>query len=537
MSETPSGDGRVIEVEASGKRVVVIGDVSGRGRYHLGDEAMSEVAVDQLRRRGIGVTLLAGDPAISSAFYGVDAVPVFGFAGCRGAEKRDARLAEVVEMASGAREAGDDVAATIAAIKAADAVVIAGGGNMNATGEHHIYERLALKRIAEALGIPLFVSSQTVGPSLLPRHRELVREIAGYARVFGAREGETAALMRELCGDSGRVVHTLDDAILMDPGPADGLAERLDLPERYVVGSFTYHAFSTGLSREEYYRELASIVDGIAASQDAEVLLLPHMGVLGEEPQQGTDNDEYGHDRIVSYTTSGRVRSLPLLSARETFAVSLGAEFTVSTRYHPVIFGAALGVPAVGIVTSYYSAQRMRGALSMFGMESFAVPYEYWNAPFGPRLLEALRSDRARFADHSRAVGLRQREYQSRWWDGIAAAITRDGELFETDATAPASCEWTDERDAGLLAVARTAQEGTNMYRANNLVTVRRQDSRLAALEQQLRDARSDADRARRELAEALESIAELRHRMRPPGAELRDRVRHRMRRLRGGRD
>lgn len=520
-------------IEPAPKRVVVIGDVSWRGRYHLGDEAMTESAIAQLQARGFEVKLVAGDPELSNDFYGVPTVPVFGFAKCRTSAARDDRAHAIQQAALGRATADAYDALTIAAVKSADAVVIAGGGNINSSGVHHIYERLMLKRIAELAQVPLYVTSQTVGPHLLPEHRELVREIAQYATVFGARERATTALLRELCGASGAVVQTLDDAILLEASE-DGAAirGRFDLPAKYVVGSFTYHAFSTGLSREEYYRALAGMLDDVVVTNDVDVILLPHMGVLGRETQEGADNDQFGHDRIVEYTTSGRVRSLPLISARELFSVTSEAAFTISSRYHPVVFGAALGVPAIGVVTSYYSALRMRGALAHVGMESFAIPFEHWDL-FGPRVLAELAERRDAFAAQSRAAGARQQAFQQRWWDGIAASIAATGDVLREDATPADAREWTDERNAELLAVAQVAQEGTNMYRMNNLFTVERHAKQLKDLERASRDARADSEALRRELEEVRATLAELRHRLRPPGAALRDRVRGTLRRMR----
>lgn len=507
-------------------KVVVVGDVSWKGRYHLGDEAMTEAAIAQLRARGAEVTLVAGEPPISSEFYGVECVPIFGFVRESSRAAQEDRLKGIVAAVRGERDAGETDASIIEAVKSADAVVIAGGGNLNSTGPHHIYERVALKRVAQMAGVPLFVSSQTVGPHLQPRDREMVQEIAWYARVFGARERGTAALMREICGEErGRVVHTLDDALLLEPAE-NGVELRasLDLPTRFVLGSFTYHQGSTGVPFEEYYRRIAGLLDGIVAMRDVDIVLLPHMGVLGLEQQEGERNDVYGHDRIVHYSQSDRIRSLQMISARELLAVTAEAEFTVSTRYHPVIFGPAVGVPAVGIVTSYYSAQRMRGALANFGMESFALPFETWPKLFGPRLMEAMQDRLGEFTAHAREAGAVQRAYQRRWWDGIVASIAGSGDVLSEDVTDRAPLEWLDPSVVDLLVVARASQESINMYRMNNHAVVKSHSERLISAEKDLLRLRNEIESLHRE-------VAELRHRTRPFGAALRDRIRANWRR------
>lgn len=520
----------------------MIGDVSWHGSYHLGDEAMTEVAITQLQRRGAEVTLIAGDPAISAAMYGVDTVPQFGYRALATRASWKARLAELDDMLdavfAGEREAPAYAAETLAALAAADAVVIAGGGNLNSKWAHHIFERLTLKRAAAARGIPLYVTSQTVGPELDAADRKLLAEILSYARVFGAREGTTAQLMRELGGSNAsaaqapgtqtpaaqtHVVHTLDDAILLEAAELSSQQQAdLKLPERYIVGSFTFHSFSTGLTHEEYYRAAAALLDEAVATSDADVLLLPHMGTLEHNDRDDPRSDVYGHDRIVAHTRSGRVRSLPMMSARELLAVTAGAMFTLSTRYHPVIFGVGVGTPAIGLVISYYSAVRVRGALRNVGMEEFAIPFEAWQPYIGRRLLESMSKNREAIAAHVIEAGAQARAYQHDWWDGIVADIAGTGTVVTADAPAIAPLSWTDEHTAESLALARLAQESVNLLRVNIAADERGSHGARAA--------HAEIAELKQQNARLAKELAAIRHRLRPPGANLRDRVRRKLR-------
>lgn len=516
-------------------RAVVIGDVSWRGDYHLGDEAMTEAAVLELGRRGVDVTLIAGTPEISAEFYGVPTASQFGFRALKTRKEWEARLDELSAVLAGEGEIPDYARDALAAVEDADAVVIAGGGNLNSSWGHHIFERLALKRAAEARGIPLYISSQTVGPHLLPEDRALVRELVDYARVFGARETGTLQLMRSLVGDEAPIVRTLDDAILLDPSmsAADARAAH-DLPERYVVGSFTFHAGSSDndheekFAREEYYRRVAKILDQIVDESGADIVLLPHMGRMSPDDASNERSDVHGHDRIVSFCTSGRVRSMPMMQTRELLAVTAGAEFTVSTRYHPVVFGGGVGVPAIGLVTSYYSATRMRGALANVGMESLAIPLAAWRPLLGGRVLAAFDDRRDELTAHVASARERQRGYQSHWWDGIVADIAGTGQPLTDDLEQPEPFLWGDAHDDEVLDIVRTAAESTDLHRWNQSLKTQRTNSRVAEAERRLR-------RSEKELAELQRQVAEMRHRMRPPGAELRDRVRWGLRRMRNG--
>lgn len=499
-------------------QVVVVGDLAWEGRYHLGDEAMSEVVLDQLRQRGDAVTFIAGDPEITQRMYGVDAVPRLGFRGLS-RDEQERLLIDLADAAAGRVHAPGGTQPTLNALRAADAVVIAGGGNLNSIGIHHVFERLAVTRIAKRLGIPLYVTSQTVGPHLRDSERELVAEIARYARVFGVREHHSATLMRALCGAEARVVHTLDDAVLLESTP---VSVDLSAPTRYAVGSFTFHSKTTALHADDYYRELAAILDQIAEQLDIDVLLLPHMSTFEEPNKLGVEDDGYGHSRIVEFSRSGRLRALPLLPAKELLALTAGADFSISTRYHPLIFGAALGVPAIGIVTSYYSAIRMRGALANVGMEGFAIPFEHWRASFAPALIDALRSRLPEFRTHLHATGSAARAHQQDWWDELITSMHEDRAVEFADVAEPRPLHWADAPMREKLALARGAQELTNLDRLNALMDheLQRQHNcesnfRLHQLEQ--------------ELAHLRRLVAEVRHRQRPPGAGLRDAVRRRI--------
>lgn len=507
-------------------KIVVVGDLSHRGRYHLGDEAMSEVALQELTQRGCEVTFIAGDPAVCTATYGVPAVGRFGFSAIRDRADKVARLTALLSGVRGESPVPSGSEDTVAALSVADAILIAGGGNLNSIGEHHLFERLALARIAEQLGIPLYVTSQTVGPHLRKRDQEIVREIATRARVFGVRESRTAELMRGIAPEA-RIVRTVDDAVLMTPESDAATARtKWSLPAEYIVGSFTFHERTTELDVEEYYRAIARILDGIVRDTNHNVVLLPHMGTLTDPGHVTADDDAHGHGRILEYSRSGRIMSLPIMNARELLAVTQGAKFSVSTRYHPLVFGAALGVPAVGIVHSYYSATRMRGALRNAGMESFAIPLEAWEQLLGSQMTSVLNDRLPEFSAHITSAGGSQQRYQGAWWDGIVADLSGEGHLHLSDFTFPQTLSWADGHQTEVLELARLAQEGTNLSRLNHLIDDQERDRRVARLERKIAAAQAETVQLR-------EALAELRHRTRPPGAALRDRVRLALRRNR----
>ncbi|AXT85339.1 hypothetical protein C6I20_09160 [Aeromicrobium sp. A1-2] len=402
--------------------VLLIGDIGWSGLYHLGDEAMSEAAIDMLRQRGIhDITLIAGEPSVATQMYGLPAVPRIGYKWGWSRARMEGHLSSLTASLGGRVDVTGPASPVIEAVAACDAIVIAGGGNLNSKHVHHLFERVSLVRIARHYGRPVFVTSQTMGPTFRPSDATLAREIIEYATCFGAREASTHALAIELGGDPDRVVHGLDDAAMLTPREADRAAIRdLRLPPRYIIGSLTGYATSLGVTRAEYHRLMADTLNRLSDGHDAEVVLVPHLGSFDQDRRT---HDLLAHDAIVDATENARITSLPTMPARQVVALTEGAMLSLSTRYHPTVFGPVLGTPTVAITSSYYSAVRMAGALSNVGLGKYAMPADAWvHGPFED-VVDNLVERAPEFAAHmSTVVPLRMSE-QSAWWDAIAASI------------------------------------------------------------------------------------------------------------------
>lgn len=461
--------------------VVVIGDVSWGEKYHLGDEAMTEVAIQELTRRGASVTLIAGSPDVSSKMYGVPTVPRFGFRERPQRKSKEQHIQQIIEGLSKPQNLPKEAKSTVEAVRQADAIVIAGGGNMNSDGIHHLYDRLALKRIAENLQIPLYVSSQTVGPHLLAPEQEIVKEIVEYARVFGAREVSTQQLVSDLTDGKYIPTLTLDDAFLLESANDQETKLMLEnLPNNFIVGSFTFHSWSTALTKDQYYSKVARILDGIVSETGYDVMLLPHMGSLANPTSR--ESDVEGHDKIVRFSQSGQIKCMPMQSAKRLVAITNRAQFTISTRYHPIVFGPSARTPAIGLVTSYYSAIRMRGSLRNVGMESMAIPFEYWDQVFGAKIIDQLKNRRTEFVSHLDANYELLANYQQSWWDSIVDDIDSLSGIFPSDLPKVSPFEWDDAVGCRLLSSARAAQESINKDRLDRSIVEKSVKSQINGL-------------------------------------------------------
>lgn len=428
ISDWPSG---LTGAAATGKgvsmRAVIIGDLGWNYLYHLGDEAMSVAAAGVLKGLGADVTLVGGDPVPTTRRYGYESVRRPGFKKAMDYAEKAQRLASLTKALEGRGQVPDDALPVVQSVQSADAVIIGGGGNLNSAGEHHVFDRVALARIARTFEKPLFVSSQTVGPALLDREVDLVKEIAETAECFGSREPTTGQFMRSLVG-AEKVYETMDDAILLEPAAYAKVLRTLGgpPPERFVIASFTHHSGTTKLSAAGYRERVSRMLDSIVEKFDVDVLMIPHLGKFAPAKPS---SDQIFNAGVVDGTSSGRVRALPIIEADVALALTREAYFSVSTRYHPVVFGPAVGTPAFGLQLSDYSVIRMQGALGNVGLSSFALPTEYLlDEKMFIERVERSMEDSVRLRSHiAWASGVRRAE-QVEWWRSIYSAM--GGEAF-----------------------------------------------------------------------------------------------------------
>ena len=154
-------------------RIVTIGDVGVLdGMVHVGDEAMFHEATVQLRARGATITGVSSNPAETAERYGVDAVPAIGFhpattGGRLGQRERRARVLSAIDGGAGHLPQDDPAWQVVEAVREADGVLVAGGGNMASLWPMHVYERNTLGLVARRFGKPLVVSRHR--PASRPR--------------------------------------------------------------------------------------------------------------------------------------------------------------------------------------------------------------------------------------------------------------------------------------------------------------------------------------------------------------------------------
>ncbi|WP_418119029.1 phytanoyl-CoA dioxygenase family protein [Variovorax sp. 350MFTsu5.1] len=331
------------------------------GSYHAGDEAMLESNVNLLRAVASDAELCAvsADPAFTAETYGIRALPRLGFENCASEEEREELLARL----SHSHWTGATPPAFSALLDASDGLIISGGGNLRSNWPACIYERLALCRRAVANGAPVILLGQTLGPELTPRHREMVSEILDAASWIGLREAPSFELALELGAPLGRLSYQLDDAHDL-AREAEGIVPPLPFPESESWIGVTFHPLVGPDGDDAVLDQLATQLEQAALRTKCHLVFIPHARASAAMGAPWSDED-------IGRSLARRMRTvtlhlLPVLPASHVARLTAQAQLIVSSRYHPLVFGLAGGVPCMGVWVDEYTRTKLQGALDHF---------------------------------------------------------------------------------------------------------------------------------------------------------------------------
>ncbi|MDO5534237.1 MAG: polysaccharide pyruvyl transferase family protein [Propionibacteriaceae bacterium] len=393
-------------------RVAIQGDI-GQPVYHVGDEAMAHAAVAELAARGVrDVVLLTRDIAHTHAHFGTHLEAARTLTFPWEPVDRERYLGEIKAVMAGDKDAlppHDQVFAVIETLRTVDALLIAGGGNMNSRYGWLLYERAAMAHIAIALGKQVVIGGQTIGPRLSDTDRGTLANLLRNASLVGLREDHSLALARELAPGHTGLRTCLDDAVIL-PDPTAPEANVEGIPAGPWIAA-TIASPEPGIDRNAAALAYARLLDAAATHLDCPIVLLAHMSTPGAH-----DGDEAFHSDIARHLSAPATQP-PIMDALTTAALTRRAGAVVTSRYHPVVFAGAAGIPAVAIAPDEYSHVRLTGALDRFGLDA-PVPSlaDLMDAPtLDPAWLAPLDADPGAPTDLDAA--------QAAWWDTVVAAL------------------------------------------------------------------------------------------------------------------
>lgn len=418
----------------------MIGDVGGAHSYHVGDEAMLESNVRLLRTIDPNATLhvVSADPDFTATTYEVEGLPRLGFDNCASDEAREALLARLSHV----HWTSETPRAFARMADESDGLLISGGGNLRSTWPNCIYERVALCRKAVANGAPIIILGQTLGPELNARHRELVSEIVQAAWWIGVREAQSFALALELGALPERLSYQIDDAAELWKEAADIEPACLPFPVDTPWIGVTFHPFVDPTGDDPLLDQLADHLEQTSARTGCQLVFIPHARAAATMGAPWSDED-------VGRALARRMRStmlhlLPVLSARQVARLTGQAQMIVSSRYHPIVFGLAQGVPCLGIWADLYTRTKLRGALQHFDRIDDSCSLEGIRQQQLARKLTELWDSRAAAREKIHAQGLLNDADEQRRRRQLALLVMQRG---AADTPQP-------DRLAGVLATA-----------------------------------------------------------------------------------
>ncbi len=344
----------------------MIGDVGSVAEYHVGDDAMLFGLLAAAEHAGIEAcwTVVSAAPDSAAARFGHHTVPTFGFEACPDEASRAALLAELDLLPVSAPGPGRQLRE---ATRTADAVVIAGGGNLSMSWPPLVYERVALSRLARRLGLPVVLTGQSIGPRFGSEVRPLVAELLGTAAEVGVRERGSHALAQLFGVPDDRIALGGDDAAALagEQPPAAGL-----IPGPFIAVTLN-DLGGTALAA------VAAQLAELSHRTGAAVVLVPHVGQL-----DGAPTHDVAVAQRVAAVIDARLAELgdglraivvPLPSAAQAVWYCQRAELVISSRYHPVVFAAANRTPMLFLYQDDHTAMKGVGALTQYGMAGWRL--------------------------------------------------------------------------------------------------------------------------------------------------------------------
>ena len=297
------------------KQVFRVGISGSYGGLNLGDEAILEAIVTELRRSlPVEITVFSRNPADTLARHRVErAVPVREMS-------RDEVLPEIERLD----------------------LFIVGGGGILFDAEAHLYLREAV--LAQERQIPVMIYAVSAGPLRDPAAQKLTQTCLSRAAAVTVRERKALQVLEEI-GVHREIEITADPALLLQPEPlpADALT-REGLDGRRLVGISVREpgAAAPDIDEHHYHALLANAADYMVDRLDADLVFVPMERAVLDTQHCHAVVAKMAHAQRAT-VLKGEYTSGQMLTIIGHFA------FAVGMRLHFLIFAAIQRVPFVAL--------------------------------------------------------------------------------------------------------------------------------------------------------------------------------------------
>ncbi|MBN1600317.1 MAG: polysaccharide pyruvyl transferase family protein [Chitinispirillaceae bacterium] len=360
-------------------KILLMADISGMGEeYHVGDEAMAEVASNRLKNLfGVqSLIMAAGDAKAITKTYRIKAFPYYNL---KFKDRKKLLLKRPLSFVKG-------FLLMLYHLMRSDVVFICGGGNLTSVWPDVLEARLYLLRWAKNLKKKVFLVSQTLGP-FSDQHKVECQKILSNAMWIGVRDKSFSGQQIGL-----PVQFAVDDAVFLEP-------EHSELTKKLIETNQPILALSLrdckGLQQEQK-QIIAGTISKLALEKGFHTVFIPHHIPQGDV--------QVAMDIKALWPSTTRFSIIePVQRATALKAITKESQLVVTMRYHQLIFALSTGVPAVGIYFNEYTQAKLTGAFEQFEMEPCLISLNV----IGPDLLNTITDvlqQKAKFALASNKV-------------------------------------------------------------------------------------------------------------------------------------
>jgi polysaccharide pyruvyl transferase WcaK-like protein len=243
------------------------------------------------------------------------------------------------------------------AMKAADIVIMGGGGYFNDAWEEALPARLLEIEFANATGTPLMLYGQTVGPFSEKNSRTILREAFKDVAYIAYRDAQSRRTL-ELAGVPEKCMGlTADEANLISPIATKEDHDRYSFnSESRLVGvmvqNFRRHESPSGQSPQGhitedkvYYDQICDGLAGISAIDSVSFLLIP-----------STSWDEKSCEHVMTELQNRGIPNVRILQDPDTdtfVRACQSVDVMISTNMHPIILAATANRPSIALSYHY----------------------------------------------------------------------------------------------------------------------------------------------------------------------------------------
>ncbi|WP_417531848.1 polysaccharide pyruvyl transferase family protein [Marinobacter lipolyticus] len=378
-------------------RILMLSDITGLGpEYHVGDEAMAEVAIERLGKRVGKHNLILGctEPAKVPETYGINAFAFYHIP--------DEQLSRLLRRKPLSYLKA--IATNVYQVLRCDKIVICGGGNMTSVWPGVLEARLRLLKIANLLRKDVYLVSQTIGP-YTDSHRKKVDDILPKAKWIGVRDIHFSQTQV-----SAPVHFALDDACYLEKKHNETTRDISSRNQPFACVSMRKFG---GMDDQAVIR-VAGVIEHAVRAQNLGTVFIPH------HAPKGTEGDIKLANQIKHLWQNEHfelVNPIPLASTLK--ALTADSQLVVSMRYHQLIFALSTGVPAVGVYVDEYTQAKLRGSFEALGLKPLVTSISDIETGLEPLIEEAL-SSRADFIAAAKMIQQEARQQSERPYNLLA---------------------------------------------------------------------------------------------------------------------